>query len=68
MTRSYVRSRKARQVFDALSALPQDQAYRGYLIRSTLLGQVFIEKDGFTIARDVASVDHAKATINLLHG
>ncbi len=67
MTRAHLRSLNARQVFDALSQLPQDQAYRGYLIRSTLLGQVFIEKDGFTIARSIASVDDAKATINLLH-
>ncbi len=68
MTRAHVRSLNARQVFDALAQLPADQAYRGYLIRSTLLGQLFIEKDGFTIARDVASVDDAKATIDLLHG
>ncbi len=68
MTRATVRTLSPRQLFDALSALPQDEAYRGYLIRSTLLGQLFIEKDGFTIARSIASVDDAKATINLLHG
>ena len=43
-----------------------DRPYRGYLIRWSGLGQIWIEKDGFTILRYCQDVATAKRTIDSL--
>lgn len=57
--------RAARRSAARASAPARDQAYRGYLIKSTSNGQLSIAKDGFHIgyARDV---DDAKRSIDML--
>ena len=48
---------------DLKALAPQDTAYRGYLIRHTLSGELTISKDGFHIGY-ARNLEHAKQIID----